>query len=116
MKTMTRLFLALAVLTVGLLAGVTTGSNHKICFYSVSCGDRILPCVCLPDASTTCRLCTGTAIGNFCFDCPDSRCLATAEVYCGYEYKGICVALCEPCPRQCAAVTLVGACGAAACR
>jgi hypothetical protein len=108
---------ALSVLLLGTLASTATSQlRDKICFYQVSCGDKMLPCVCLSDEVVPyCHLCTGVAIGNFCFDCPGQVCESDLVVTCGKQYDGVCIRPAEGSPRVCIGMTFVGTCGAAIC-
>jgi hypothetical protein len=112
---MKRWILAVAVLVVGVAASTAVSQNDQICFYQVSCGDKMLPCVCLPNDDARCRLCTGAAIGNFCFPCPRQTCIGFMAMRCGDEYKGTCVRLSHTSPRVCLGMTLVGTCGVVVC-
>jgi hypothetical protein len=110
-----RTAIAIGVVLAGLFASAAMSQvNNKVCFHNISCGDRLAPCRC-PQFTPTCRVCTGTTVGNFCFDCPGQNCVAFALSFCGREYKGVCLAPCFGCPRVCAAQTLVGTCGAEHC-
>lgn len=113
MRSSTRFLLAAAVAVVGAISSAAMSQNNKICVASVSCGDRKAPCQCLM-VSNQCRVCTGTTIGNFCFDCPGSTCISTGTAACGQEYQGVCVQV-APGTLACLAATLIGNCTALRC-
>jgi hypothetical protein len=114
---MRRLILAIAVLVIGVVASTAVSQvKDQICFYQVSCGDKMLPCVCLPDEQPRCRMCTGTAIGNFCFPCPGQTCPAISATLCGYQYTGVCIRRAEGSPRVCVGLVVSESCVATGCR
>ncbi len=115
-KRSTRLLLAACVLIVGAISSVAMSQvvNNKICRVGISCADRLAPCRC-PLFTLTCTVCTGSSLGNFCFDCPGSNCIAHSFQACGQEWKGVCLSPCVTCPLVCVAQTLVGNCVALRC-
>jgi hypothetical protein len=116
MKRLIRTGIAAGVLAVGLCGSLalSAGVEGMRCVPNVSCGDRIAPCNCPSGIYQNCTVCTGAAVGDFCFRCPGFTCPPASLSQCGRQYKGICLSV-HGGPLGCYAQTVVGTCLATGC-